>query len=151
MQPGVYGSYNRVSNVLPVAGWLVDECSSACNPLISVINHEFGHTIGWDDFDSGCETSIMSHARDRNTVTGPSDEDMCWMYERQDYCEQGDDPKACRPYLHLQSSLSRSTQSGSASKMVVAVTGAAQSVLVDGHSSLAVPSTCRFRSPAPKR
>jgi hypothetical protein len=143
MEPWVnYGAYDSSSNTLYVAGWLADECSSACHPLISVINHEFGHTIGWYDFDSGCETSIMSHDRDRNTVTEPSEEDMCWMYEWLDYCEQGDDPKACRPYLHLQAAPGHSN----ATSIVTTRT-----LLVEGQSSPPARPVCAFRVLASKR
>jgi hypothetical protein len=94
-----YGWYQ--DNTIGIAGWLADECSGACNPLISVINHEWGHTLGWDDFGSGCENSIMAHQRDRNTVIEPNSEDTCWMSYWLSYCEQGDDPKECRPYAPL--------------------------------------------------
>jgi hypothetical protein len=78
LPPGVNGSYNNVTNVLTIAQSVVDMCPTGCNYMESVINHELGHSLGFDDIQGGCEDSIMSWDRNRHVVTGPSSEDFCW-------------------------------------------------------------------------
>jgi hypothetical protein len=77
---GVLGRYDANINTLEIAQDLVNMCSSACNYIISTISHEFGHTIGFDHFEAGCESSVMSWWRDRWTVFNPSAEDLCWYF-----------------------------------------------------------------------
>jgi hypothetical protein len=76
--PNEYGQYDPFGNGIGISEPYANQCSSACNPLISTISHEFGHTAGIGDFTTGCESSIMAHGRDRNSVISPSEEDLCW-------------------------------------------------------------------------
>jgi hypothetical protein len=78
LPPDVYGGYDANNNVLTIAQSVVDMCPNGCNFMDSVINHELGHSLGLDDIQSGCESSIMSWDRNRHVVTGPSSEDLCW-------------------------------------------------------------------------
>lgn len=99
----VTGMYTADNNTVHLAPWLVDECVSACNLIISVINHEWGHSLGYDHFETGegCSGSVMAHDRDRNNVYEPSTSDMCSQMAWSEYCEPGADPRTCTPYMPL--------------------------------------------------
>lgn len=78
---GVFGWYDNSNNTIYVNDYWVNECSSACIPLIGTVNHEFGHALGFDDIESGgCSDSIMSYENDWMNITSPSSEDLCWFY-----------------------------------------------------------------------
>jgi hypothetical protein len=80
MSPGVTGSYDAYTNTLTIAQSVLNDCPApGCNVLESVISHELGHTVGFDNIESGCESSIMSWDRNRSIVVGPGSEDLCWL------------------------------------------------------------------------
>lgn len=79
--PGTFGWYNPSNNTIYINDTWVNECSSACIPIVGTINHEFGHALGFADIeDGGCSDSIMSYENDWMNITGPSSEDLCWFY-----------------------------------------------------------------------
>jgi hypothetical protein len=79
LPPGTNGVYDANNNTLYIAQAVLDDCPDGCNLLISVIAHELGHSLGFDDIQGGCESSIMSWDRNRHVVIGPSEEDLCWF------------------------------------------------------------------------
>ena len=86
----------RGAIIVNVGHSLLANCNDNCNALQSIIAHEMGHAAGLADITGGCETSIMSHARDRNYVLGPSSEDLCWFWMQGE--GGGGEEGGCQPY-----------------------------------------------------